>query len=36
MNITFIEIKGAEFNLLYKPHNNNFSSKIEEANSQVR
>lgn len=36
MNVTFIEIKGADFNLKKRGHYDNFNAKIEEANSQVR
>ena len=36
MNITFIEIKGADFNLKKRGHYNNLNAKVEEANSQIR
>lgn len=36
MNVTFIEIKGADFNLKKRGHYDNFNAKIEEANSQIR
>lgn len=36
MNVTFIEIKGADFNLKKRGHYDNLNSKIEEANSQIR
>lgn len=36
MDVTFIEIKGADFNLKKRGHYDNFNAKIEEANSQIR
>lgn len=36
MNVTFIEIKGADFNLKKRGHYDNLNAKIEEANSQIR
>ena len=36
MNATFIEIKGAGFNLKRRGHYDNLNAKIEEANSQIR
>lgn len=36
MNVTFIEIKGADFNLKKRGRYDNFNAKIEEANSQIR
>ncbi|CAG2258187.1 Shedu immune nuclease family protein [Burkholderia sola] len=36
MDITFIEIKGADFYLLNQGHYNKFSGKIEEATDQIR
>ena len=36
MDGTFIEIKGAEFNLKKRGHYNDLNAKIEEANSQIR
>ena len=36
MNVTFIEIKGADFNLKKRGHYNSLNAKIEEANSQIR
>lgn len=36
MDVTFIEIKGADFNLKKRGHYDNLNAKIEEANSQIR
>lgn len=36
MDVTFIEIKGADFNLKKRGHYDSLNSKIEEANSQIR
>lgn len=36
MDVTFIEVKGADFHLLNQGHYNKFSSKIEEATDQIR
>lgn len=36
MNVTFIEIKGADFNLKKKGHYDSLNAKVEEANSQIR
>lgn len=36
MNVTFIEIKGADFNLKRRGHYDSLNSKVEEANSQIR
>lgn len=36
MNVTFIEIKGADFNLKKRGHYDNLNAKVEEANSQIR
>lgn len=36
MNVTFIEIKGADFNLKKRGHYDSLNAKIEEANSQIR
>lgn len=36
MNVTFIEIKGANFSLKRQGHYDNLNAKIEEANSQIR
>ena len=35
MDVTFIEIKGADFNLKKRGHYDNLNAKIEEANSQI-
>lgn len=36
MDVTFVEIKGANFNLKRNSHYDNLNAKIEEANSQIR
>lgn len=36
MKVTFIEIKGADFNLKKRGHYDSFNAKIEEAHSQIR
>ena len=36
MDVTFIEVKGAEFNLKKRSHYDSLNAKIEEANSQIR
>lgn len=36
MDVTFIEIKAADFNLKKRGHYDNLNAKIEEANSQIR
>lgn len=36
MDVTFIEVKGADFYLLNQGHYNKFSSRIEEAADQIR
>lgn len=36
MDVTFIEIKGADFNLKKRSHYDAVNAKIEEANSQIR